>query len=269
MKVISYNLKGNSCPIVIEQAGKKQLVKLRAGLSGEHALLCEWLGHLIGNSIGLNTRTPQWVKLTDTLDYKAIYIEVKDLINKSLGTNISFTYYEYVNELKLDELSPAEKEQFIDLYLLDVLMLNIDRTVQNHNILTIKEGKTLISDFDSCLIFNELLNHSKPSTNKRVLQCLKSHPFYLHSKNCDIKRFIEKINKVDFKGIVSKIPSELLSDDDKTTVLTNIENKKINHWNLRNTLHIIDEIILESKNERNIKAKENREKLEKRIRSTQ
>ena len=268
MKVISYKLKGNSCPVVIEQENQKHLVKLSAGLSGEFSLLCEWFGNLIGKSIGLNTRIPEWILLTDSLDYKDIYIEVRDLIDKSLGINIAFEYYEKVNEINLAELSKAEKAKFTDVYLLDVLMINIDRTIQNHNLISTEDNKILISDFDSSLIFNELLNNTKPSTNISVLQCLRANPFYQPLEKINLERFIERINHVNFEAIVDKIPNELLNSQNKATALTRIESKKLNNWNLREVLLNIDEVTLESESERNIRTKINRDKLEKRISSS-
>lgn len=262
MKVISYKSKGNSFPIVIQEENKKFLVKLNAGLSGEHSLLGEWFGNKIGESIGLNTRIPQWITLTNTLNYKDIYIEVRELIHKSLGTNIAFEYYENIEELNLVELSKVEIAKFADVYLLDILMLNIDRTIQNPNLLKMKNGTILISDFDSSLVFNELLNNTKPSNNKRVLQCLKSNPFYQELEKLNIDAFIKRVNQVDFNKIINEIPLEVLNTENKSIILSKIESKKLNNWHLKETLLNIEKTTLESENDRHLRTRVNREKLE-------
>ncbi len=266
IKVISYHLSGNSFPIVIQYDSKKFLVKLRAGLSGEYSLLSEWLGNQIGRLIGLNTRQPYWVLLTDSIKYDDVYIEVRNLIDKSLGVNIGFEYIDNAEGFDIGEISKIDKEQQIYIYLLDLLMLNIDRTTQNHNLLTY-ESSALISDFDSSLIFNDLINNGNLSMNKQILHCLKSNPFYQKIDESRLKTFLNKVNQIDFEKIIFEIPNELISQQFKNLICKRIEYKKTTDWNLRAMLDNLETIKLETKKERNIKTNKNREKLEKLVNS--
>ena len=267
IKVISYHLSGNSFPIVVQFDRKKFLVKLRAGLSGEYSLLSEWLGNQIGNLIGLNTRKPYWVLLTDSIHYEDIYIEVRDLIDKSLGVNIGFEYIDNVEVFDIREISNIDKEQQIDIYLLDLLMLNIDRTTQNHNLL-INESGVIISDFDSSLIFNDLINNVNLSNNKQILQCLKSNPFYQRIDDSQLKTFLNKVNRIDFEKIIFEISNDLISQQIKDMICKRIENKKAINWNLFEILDNLKNIRLETETERKIRTNKNRGKLEKLVSST-
>jgi hypothetical protein len=267
IKVISYHLSGNSFPIVIQDDSKKFLVKLRAGLSGEFALLSEWLGNQTGRLIGLNTRRPHWIMLTDSLNYDDIYIEVRDLIDKSLGVNIGFEYIDNAETFDIGEISKIDKEQQVDIYLLDLLMLNIDRTSQNHNLL-INESDVLITDYDSSLIFNDLIKDANLSMNKQILQCLKSNPFYQRVDDSRLKTFLRKVNHIDFEKIIFEIPDELISNQDKILICKKIEYKKTIDWNLWALLDNLEDINLETESERNIRTSKNREKLEKLVSST-
>lgn len=267
MEVISYHLGGNSFPIVIQCDGKKFLVKLRAGLSGEYSLLSEWLGNHTGRLIGLNTRQPHWILLTDSLKYDNIYIEVRDLIDKSLGVNIGFEYIDNAEVFDIGEISKIDKDQQIDIFLLDLLMLNVDRTTQNCNLL-INESGVLITDYDSSLFFTDLFKNVNLSMNKQILQCLRSNPFYQKVDDCRLKTFVNKVNQIDFERIIFEIPNELISLQHKGIICKKIECKKLTDWNLRELLDILENTQLETERERNIRINKNREKLERLVNST-
>ncbi|MBN2165640.1 MAG: hypothetical protein JW717_05135 [Marinilabiliaceae bacterium] len=267
IEVISYHRSGNSFPIVIQYNSKKFLVKLRAGLSGEYSLLSEWFGNQAGSLIGLNTRQPHWILLPDSLKYDDIYIEVRDLIDKSLGVNIGFEYIDNVEVFDIGEISKIDKDQQIEIYLFDLLMLNVDRTNQNCNLL-INESGVLITDFDSSLIFTDLFKNVNLSMNKQILQCLKSNPFYQKVDDCRLKTFINKVNQIDFERIIFEIPNELISLQNKGMIYKKIEDKKSTNWNLREMLDNLENTKLETGRERNMRINKNREKLEKLVSST-
>jgi len=262
VEVISYHIGGNSFPIVIQHDSKRFLVKLRAGLSGEYSLLSEWFGNKIGRLIGLNTRQPYWMLLTNSLNYDDIYIEVRDLIDKSLGVNIGFEYIDNAEVFDISKISQIDKEQQIDIYLLDLLMLNIDRTTQNHNLL-FSEADVLITDYDSSLIFNDLIKNVNLSMNKQILRCLKSNPFYQKIDDSRLKTFLSRVNYIDFEKIIFEIPNELITHQNKRMICKRIEDKKTKDWNLREMLDNMENIELENERERNLRTNKNREKLEK------
>jgi len=261
MEVLTYKLGGNSFPIIIQQSNKKHFIKLRAGLSGEYSLLSEWFGNEVGRLIGLNTQKPQWIWLTNSLNFKNIYIEVRDLIEKSFGINIGFEYIENVQEINLNDLTKVDKERFSNIYLLDVLMLNVDRTTENLNLLKLDNNEILITDFDSSLIFNEIFNGLNPSKNKRILQALKSNPFYKNVKELNVECFIKALNQLDFKKMIGEIPEELLNSREKEIFLTNINNKKNSGWDLKNILIEIDKTTLELESDKKLRLHKNKQKF--------
>ncbi|MCU4175611.1 HipA family kinase [Carboxylicivirga sp. N1Y90] len=267
IEVISYHLGGNSFPIVIQQGKRKFLVKLRAGLSGEYSLLCEWFGNRIGSLIGLNTRQPYWITLTDSLEFNDIYIEVRDLIVKSLGVNIGFDYFESATAFDVNKTLPIAKEQQVQIFLLDLLMLNIDRTNQNQNLL-LHNDHVFVTDFDSSMIFNNLINNKDFSENEQILRCFKSNPFYQKVDDIQLQTFINKIKHIDYEKIIFEIPNELISAEYKELICKRIDDKITTDWNLRKLLDNLENIDLETELEKNIRINKNREKLEKLVSST-
>ena len=261
MKVLEYILGGNSFPIVVEENSQKHLVKLKTGMSGSNSLVNEWLGNLIGKKIGLVTRTPKWINLTCNLEYDHIYIEVRELIEKSMGINICFDYIESVEELSSIELKALDKKKFINVYLLDVLLLNIDRTESNLNLMKDKDGKIIISDFESSLFLNELINGRKTSKDVRILQCLKANPFYQKVENDVLTSFIKKVDSINFDTLLYDLPDEVLSKIAKENLKREFDKRKIQEWNLKELLMRIDDTILETEEAKKLRTRQNRDKL--------
>ena len=225
-------------------------------------MVSEWFGSHAGRSMGLNTREPAWIFLEDSLEYAHLYIEIRDLIDKSLGINIGFPYIENAKEIKPGDLSDDVRTKLVDVYLLDLLMLNIDRSLHNYNLLSTNVNKILITDFDSSLIFTGMLKGVNPLSDKRVLECLRSNPFYQFIESDKLLSFLAKMNQVDFHSIISEVPDVVLNHSDKTLILNKMEDKKKRDWDLLEILEKIDEIKLESEEEKNLRIKKNRKKLE-------
>lgn len=142
MLIEFYIKKGNSFPLVLSNNGRKFFVKLRAGMSGKNALLNEWICNQIGIAVGLNTQQPQWMSLTEDLDVTNLPIEVRELIQKSSGLNITFGFLEEKLDLELHDLSTLREEERTNIFLFDLFTINIDRTEDNLNLM--KVGGTII-----------------------------------------------------------------------------------------------------------------------------
>ena len=266
MEVISYFMGGNSFPIVVRHQQQKKLVKLRAGLSGGHASVSEWFGNIVGDFLGIYTRQPYWIFLPDDLVYDKMYIEVKDLIEKSLGVNIAFDFIENAQSVQSHDLKSLDISQYVDVFLFDVIMLNIDRTKSHPNMLMDNDKRIIVSDFDASLLFNELLSGSNLQHNSRVLQCLKEHPFYQIVSSDKIADFLSNLNNVDFKSIIETIPDDILELQFKSQILEVIAQRVRDDWQLKELLENISVTRVESELERNRRIRQNREQLERRVR---
>jgi hypothetical protein len=164
-------------------------------------------------------------------------------------------------------ISQIEKEEQIRIYLLDLLMLNIDRTTKNHNLLQNDQG-ILVTDYDSSLIFNDLIKTADLSMNMQILQCLKLNPFYQKINDSQLNIFLNRVNNIDFEKIIFEIPDELIDLQNKEMICKRIENKKNINWNLRKTLDSLEKTDLETDKDRRLRISRNREKLEKFVNST-
>ena len=256
MIVKSYFKKGNSFPIVLEDKGKQYFVKLRAGMSGKYALVSEWFGNQLGLQLNINTQKPSWITLDKAVIVDNIHIEVKELIYKSLGLNIAFQYQEQALELKAKELQTLNKKALEEIFLFDLMMINVDRTSNNTNLMRVHD-KILSIDYESSLLFQDVLGKKNGLANHGVLQCLKGSPLYQEITNDSIDDFLRKTEKIAIKEILSEIPISILTQEESNLFLEEIKHRQSNQWFLKETIDQLNQVKIETKAERKIRMNKN------------
>jgi len=267
VQIVSYFLQGNSFPVVLKRDEGTFFVKLREGMSGEFAIISEWFGNRLGNRIGLNTRAPFWITIPENVEFNDIYIEVRELVAKSVGLNIGFKYITDIQEVSIGELTSINDETLTNIFLFDILMMNIDRTTTNLNLLSIS-GKPTISDFDSSLLFNEIAYGRDLLADNRILQCFRANPFYRNVENAKVDLFLEKVNGAAIDSIVDEIPSEIIDDARREVLMKGLQERSKNGWRIKEVLEKLERVTLETEEERNNRIRKNREKLEKLVKGS-
>ena len=262
VQIVSYFLQGNSSPVVLKRDEETFLVKLREGMSGEFSLISEWFGNTLGNRIGLNTRSPFWITIPENVEFNDIYIEVRELVAKSVGVNIGYKYIDQIQEVGMKELNSIDEDALTDIFLFDILMMNIDRTTTNLNLLNIS-GKPTISDFDSSLLFNEIAYGRDLLADNRILQCFRANPLYRNVENDRVDQLLERVNHASIDSIIDEIPSEIIDDARREVLKKGIQERSKNGWRIKEALEKLECVILETEEERNNRIRKNREKLEK------
>jgi len=241
MEIESYIKSGNSCPVILRDKGKRHLVKLQAGLSGRYALPNEWLGNSLGSQMGINTLAPQWFHLDDKVILGDIDIEVKDLITKSHGLNIGFEYLEDVVELNITDLNQIKKQSAIDIFLFDLMMINIDRTESNLNLIK-SQGEIFCIDYDASLLIQSIIEKRDLANNPAILQCLRNNPLYQNVDNASLDRFINKTRHIKIDKVLEEIPGQLLVELDKKLLADQIKEKIKHDWHLKEVLEKLQTI---------------------------
>jgi len=264
MKIKSYIKSGNSFPIICENNGQNYFVKLRAGMSGSHALISEWVGNQLGQQLNLNTQTPIWIELTDAIEFDDIYIEVRELVQKSLGLNIGFRYLADATEIGLDEIKMLDKSVISSFFLLDLVMLNVDRTINNTNLM--KVGHDIFTiDFESSLLFQDVIAPKNLVNNDTILSCFRSNPLYSNLDESTIHLFISKLEKVNFEKIIADIPSSILNKESRIKFLKGIENRQSNNWFLKQIMKRLHHTTIDTPEEQKKRRKKNQEELRKKM----
>ena len=264
MKIKSYLKSGNSFPIICENNGQNYFVKLRAGMSGSHAMISEWIGNQLGQALNLKTQIPIWMELTDEVEFDDIYIEVKELVQKSIGLNIGFRYQSDASEIGLDEIKKLDKSVVAAYFLLDLAMLNVDRSRNNTNLMKV-DSDIFTIDFESSLLFQDIIENKNLVENSAILSCFKSNPLYSELDESTIDQFISKLEKVDFEKVISEIPLSILNKENRTKFLKGIETRKSNNWFLKQIMKRLHHTIIESPEEQKKRRNKNQEELRKKM----
>lgn len=231
MKVKSYIASGNSFPIIIENQGVDILVKLKAGMSGKYSLITEYIGNRLGELLELPTLTPRWIELDKELIRKNLYIEVNELIDKSLGLNIAFEYLQSARDVKKEKLHEYPSEVKNEIFLFDLMMINVDRTSDNLNLL--HKNNLLISiDYESSQLIQEIFGSVKLLQNKRILQGFRNNPLYHEVEENNIHNFLSKAKKISIEKILNEIPEQLLNERGKAKIIQGFQEKQKRDWEI-------------------------------------
>ena len=205
-------------------------------MSGKYALINEWIGNRIGFEIGIRTQKPTWIYLDHDIRSEGIHIEIKELVNKSLGLNIGFDFKQNAVEIKSTDLAELDREELKNIFLLDLIMLNIDRTPSNINLFT-SDNQLYSVDYESSLLVPQILAKKNPLDNSRVLQCLRNNPLYQELTENEINIFTAKFRNISTDKILDEIPKELLNARDALLLSHQIKARRHNGWMLLPLMH--------------------------------
>jgi len=256
MIIKSYINKGNSFPVILKDKEETYFVKLHAGMSGKYALVSEWIGNSLGNQLGLPTQVPNWIELESNVKIDDIHIEVRDLIHKSLGRNIGFKYLEGAKDVSKDDLENLTEQERNEIFLFDLLMINIDRTADNLNLMCVND-KIYSVDYESSLLLPELLGNKRYLEDERILKCFRQNPLYLEISEKAIDEFILKVENLSIEQVLLEIPMSLLTKSERNLIVAKIAEKKANKWFLKEVMSRLKNIKIETRKEYKRRINEN------------
>lgn len=241
-------------------------MKLRAGMSNKYALLNEWIGNKLGNQLGIKIQSPVWFESDDKIATKNTYIEVKELIEKSLGFNIGFDFKEHITEIQVDELELCSHKDLIRIFLFDLMMVNVDRTLANTNL--IRFDNTIFSiDYESSLLVQSIIEDKNFLENSRVLQCFRNNPLYQEIEENEVNEFLAITHSVSLDLILSEIPESLLNKKTFNLLKQGIEKRKEQDWSLKEILSKLKSLQPENQDEQKAKRKMNQAKFKKNLKA--
>ncbi len=209
---------GGSLPAIVKADDDLLYVlKFRGAGQGTKALMAELIGGLLAKSIGLNMPELVFMNLDDSFSKTEPDEEIQDLLKFSVGLNLglhflsgAITYDPLVSEA--DSLSASK------VVLLDSMIMNIDRTVKNTNLLNWNKELWLI-DHGASLYF-----HHNWNTWERYISStfpmIKDHVLLARAEKLEEAAAIIKqsISKDLITEVVSLIPEDWLID--QSTSLT-------------------------------------------------
>ncbi|MBU6342292.1 MAG: hypothetical protein KGS48_12420 [Bacteroidetes bacterium] len=205
LRVTGVHKRGSSRPIIVQDAsGAAYLVKLRASLSNPHAQLVDFIACLMGQALQLPVMPACLVNLQIGMDMQAVDVETREAIQKSIGLNLAYPFFQNAEDLPGELLKG--NTLLIPLFLFDCLLLNIDRTPANTNVLR-AEGTLYAFDFEASMRIQGAIIDQNFQDSPMVLQQLRRSPLWqAEIAKEEITAFFQRFEGFDPDQILLQIP---------------------------------------------------------------
>ena len=204
---------GGSLPAIVQADDDfLYVIKFRGAGQGKKALTAELIGGLLAQAIGLKVPELVFMNLDDSFSKTEPDQEIQDLLRFSVGLNLGLHFLS--GAITYDPLvSVADDNSASKVVLLDSLIMNIDRTAKNTNLLNWNSELWLI-DHGASLYFHHnwntwesYLDRGFSKINEHVLLS-KANQLSLAAEEIKANISLEKIEE-----IVALIPDEWLEDE--------------------------------------------------------
>lgn len=209
---VSFLPAGSSTPVVVQSAGgRKYLVKLKGGQSGNFSYLNEWIAGHLGAALGLPVSVPGTLLIDATLETGGIHEEVKDLIHKSFGLNLAFPFFENAVPCSAKTAHAVYDDVVQKLFAYDVFLLNADRSAQNPNLLEL-DSRVFSFDYEISFLLMGIMQGKDFSQSDFVLRALRENPLFREDLGAEtVKELFARLRQADVAGIVDSVPGEWMS----------------------------------------------------------
>ncbi|WP_207533386.1 HipA family kinase [Desertivirga arenae] len=204
---------GGSLPAIAEADDDfLYVLKFRGAGQGPRALIAELIGGEIARVLGFRIPELVFANLDEAFGRTEPDEEIQDLLKFSEGLNLALHYLSgaITFDATVTQVDPILASKIVWL---DCLLMNVDRTARNTNMLMWHKELWLI-DHGASLYFHHSWDNWREAA-KRPFAFVKDH--VLLSKAAEIekidKEFVPALSEHIIRGIVALIPDEWLEGD--------------------------------------------------------
>lgn len=239
---------GGSLPAIVKaDDGFLYVLKFRGAGQGKKALIAEFIGGELARAMGLKVPELVFMNLDDSFSKTEPDEEIQDLLKFSIGLNLGLHFLS--EAITFDPLvSSIDALTASKVVLLDSIILNIDRTVKNTNLLKWNNELWVIDNGASFYFHHDWKtwrNHLE-----RTFPLIKDHVLLENAtKLKEVSKEIQQIiNQDTIIEIISNIPEDwLLSEADS---MTPNEMREVYITFLNSRFLKIDELVKEAEDAR-------------------
>lgn len=203
---------GGSMPAIAEaDDGFLYVIKFRGAGQGPRALIAELIGGEIARLLGLKVPELVFASLDEAFGRTEADEEIQDLLKFSVGLNLGLHYLS--GAITYDPaVNTIDEELASKIVWLDALLMNMDRTCRNTNMLIWHKDLWLI-DHGAALYFHHSWQNWEEQSQK-AFSLIKDHVLLPQATALEAvdKEFRLLLNSERIKSIVSLIPDEWLED---------------------------------------------------------
>ena len=211
---------GGSLPAIAEaDDGFLYVVKFRGAGQGPKSLIAEFIGGEIARLLGLRVPEIVWATLDTAFGRTEPDEEIQDLLKASVGTNIGLHYLS--GSITFDPaVSRVEPGLAADIVWLDCLLMNVDRTFRNTNMLLWHKDLWLI-DHGASLYFHHAWENWQQQAI-RPFTLVKDHVLLpqagdLHAADARLR---SKLTVPLIRNIVENVPEAWMKPDSPFATVT-------------------------------------------------
>lgn len=217
---------GGSLPAIAEaDDGFLYVLKFRGAGQGSKALIADLIGGELARAAGLKVPEIVCANLDEAFGRTEPDEEIQDLLQASTGVNLALHFLS--GAITYDPgVKPPDSMLASMIVWMDALLLNVDRTARNTNLLTWKNELWLI-DHGAALYFHHGGNEWEEYAMKPFVQ-IKDHVLLRQADaiNDADKKMRELLSADVLRNIISLIPSAWLEGESMS-----VEDKREMYWN--------------------------------------
>lgn len=214
MRYVTPLREGGSLPAITEaDDGFLYVLKFRGAGQGTKALIADLIGAELARVIGLNVPELVFAYLDEAFGRTEGDEEIQDLLRASEGLNLGLHFLS--GAITYDPaVSILDEKLASDIVWLDALLMNVDRTAKNTNLLTWNKELWLI-DHGASLYFHHSWNNWEEQSLKPFTQ-VKEHVLLAQAASIEEANAKNKLRLTDdvISEIVSIIPDDWLEEEE-------------------------------------------------------
>lgn len=213
VRVLAEFRSSSSLPVLVETSlGMKCVLKWKGSAEGSMATATEWVSLKLAHHAGVPVPTPHLITVSPTLAETTDNGEVRDIIRRSPGTNLGIEFLENATPFAPGFINNVDPPIRNLIFLFDVLLLNIDRTDLNPNMI-VSKGRLYCIDYAASMAIKMMINQAN-HPEQSLLYLLRRHPFYSATVRADDFAFSPGTQLIT--KIFQSVPDEWLADSKAT-----------------------------------------------------
>ncbi|MEO0827083.1 MAG: HipA family kinase [Cyanobacteria bacterium J06639_16] len=207
LRVVSAQKLGSSRPILIETDAGYFLTKLRGAAQGTSALVAEVIVAALAEALGLWMPSRVLISIDTSLKIEDREDELRDLLVASHGINLGFQYLKGAKDIHANEIEAIDENLACQVLWLDSLVMNVDRTAWNPNLLRWRD-KLWVIDHGASLPFQYNWSAVRESSPRSMKYAMDRHLFWDKVRNLDIwdRELTARLSTEVLQDVIAQIP---------------------------------------------------------------
>ena len=206
---------GGSLPALVDaDDGFNYVIKFRGAGQGRKALIAELIGGELARILDLRMPELVFADLDESFARTEPDEEIQDLLKFSVGKNLGVHFLNgaITFDANVDQITAGEASRIVWL---DALLMNVDRTVRNTNMLIWHKELWLI-DHGASLYFHHSWDNWEEQALKPFIQ-IKDHVLLKNASDVELvdKQYRSLLSEEVIRNIVDIVPSEWLIDESR------------------------------------------------------